>query len=130
MKRLAVLAAALLMGSACGSRYPDHSVIVNSDDALVKTAAGTVCGYIEDGIYTFALKSDDGSLLKIDGNMVVDNDHPQSPHEEIAQQALRAGLHRIEVRYYDHNGGMLRLWVSDKEGHRLTPANIYRRLRN
>ena len=53
MKRLAFLAAALLMGSACGSRYPDHSVIVNSDDALVKTAAGTVCGYIEDGIYTF-----------------------------------------------------------------------------
>ena len=53
MKRLAFLAAALLMGSACGSGYPDHSVIVNSDDALVKTAAGTVCGYIEDGIYTF-----------------------------------------------------------------------------
>ena len=53
MKRLAFLAAALLMVSACGSRYPEHSVIVNSDDALVKTAAGTVCGYIEDGIYTF-----------------------------------------------------------------------------
>ena len=53
MKRLAFLTAALLMVSACGSRYPDHSVIVNSDDALVKTAAGTVCGYIEDGIYTF-----------------------------------------------------------------------------
>ena len=53
MKRLALLAAALLMVSACGSRYPEHSVIVNSDDALVKTAAGTVCGYIEDGIYTF-----------------------------------------------------------------------------
>ena len=53
MKRLVFLAAALLMVSACGSRYPEHSVIVNSDDALVKTAAGTVCGYIEDGIYTF-----------------------------------------------------------------------------
>ena len=53
MKKLAFLAAALLMVSACGSRYPEHSVIVNSDDALVQTAAGTVCGYIEDGIYTF-----------------------------------------------------------------------------
>jgi para-nitrobenzyl esterase len=53
MKRLAFLTAALLMVSACGSRYPDHSVIVNSEDALVQTAAGIVCGYIEDGIYTF-----------------------------------------------------------------------------
>ena len=50
MKRIALLAAAALMMSACGSRYPDHSVIVNSTDALVETAAGTVCGYIEDGI--------------------------------------------------------------------------------
>ena len=111
--------------------YPVDDVIIPEQ---VKGHIGLiVSGFLdipEDGIYTFALKSDDGSLLKIDGNMVVDNDRPQSPHEEIAQQALRAGLHRIEVRYYDHNGGMLRLWVSDKEGHRLTPANIYRRLRN
>ena len=53
MNRLFFLIAALLMVSACGPRYPEHSVIVNSTDALVETAAGTVCGYIEDGIYTF-----------------------------------------------------------------------------
>ncbi|MBQ3632333.1 MAG: family 20 glycosylhydrolase [Prevotella sp.] len=89
-----------------------------------------ITGYLQvptDGIYTFALKSDDGSLLKIDGNMVVDNDQPQSPHEEIGQQALRAGLHTIEVRYYDHNGGMLRLHVLGPDGQRLSPADIYRR---
>ena len=43
-------------------------------------------GYIlipEDGVYTFALLSDDGSWLKIDGNMVVDNDREQSPHEMV-----------------------------------------------
>ena len=38
--------------AAC-DRYPDHSVIVNSTDALVETTYGTLCGYIEDGIYTF-----------------------------------------------------------------------------
>ena len=89
-------------------------------------------GYLNipaDGIYTFALKSDDGSLLKIDGNMVVDNDRPQSPHEEIGQQALRAGLHTLELRYYDHNGGMLRLHVLDPNGRLMSPADIYRRLR-
>ena len=78
-----------------------------------------ITGYIDipaDGIYTFALMSDDGSWLKVDGNMVVDNDREQSPHEEVCQQALRRGLHRVEVRYFDHNGGMLRLKVTDAQG--------------
>lgn len=85
-------------------------------------------GYIKvpkDGVYTFALKSDDGSWLKIDGNMVVDNDREQSPHEEICGQALKAGFHRIEVRYFDHNGGMLRLNVFNQEGKQLLPAELY-----
>ena len=87
-----------------------------------------ISGYFNapaDGVYTFALMSDDGSWLKIDGNMVVDNDRPQSPHEEICQQALRQGLHYFEVRYFDSNGGMLRLWVFDEQGNRLNPADIY-----
>ncbi len=87
-----------------------------------------ISGYIRipaDGIYTFALKSDDGSLLTIDGNLVVDNDHPQSPHEEISQQALKAGRHAFEVRYYDHNGGMLRLNVLDPNGFRMNPTDLY-----
>ena len=85
-------------------------------------------GYLrvpEDGVYTFSLMSDDGSWLKIDGNMVVDNDRPQSPHEEVSQQALKAGLHKIEVRYFDSNGGMLRLWVFDTKGKKMQPADIY-----
>ena len=87
-----------------------------------------ITGYIripEDGVYTFSLMSDDGSWLKIDGNMVVDNNRPQSPHEEISQQALKAGLHKIEVRYFDSNGGMLRLWVFDTKGNKMQPADIY-----
>ena len=88
-----------------------------------------ITGYLNvpaDGIYTFALMSDDGSWLKIDGNMVVDNDRPQSPHEEVCQQALRQGLHYFEVRYFDSNGGMLRLWAFDEQGNRLNPAELYR----
>ena len=89
-----------------------------------------ITGFIrvpEDGVYTFSLMSDDGSWLKIDGNMVVDNDRPQSPHEEVSQQALRAGLHKIEARYFDSNGGMLRLWVFNPQGQKMTPASIYLR---
>ena len=85
-------------------------------------------GYIlipEDGVYTFALLSDDGSWLKIDGNMVVDNDREQSPHEMVCQQALAKGYHYLEVRYFDHNGGVLRLNVLDPQGKRLNPQTIF-----
>lgn len=39
MNRLGLLFAALLMVSACGPRYPEHSVIVNSTDALFEEMA-------------------------------------------------------------------------------------------
>ena len=53
MKKIITLAATVLTLAACCERYPDHSVIVNSTDALVQTQQGTLSGYIEDGIYTF-----------------------------------------------------------------------------
>lgn len=79
-----------------------------------------ITGYIEvpaDGIYTFALLSDDGSYLKIDDVMVVDNDKEHSPRELLGQHAMKRGLHPIHVRYFDHNGGKLALRVMDSEGH-------------
>lgn len=88
-----------------------------------------ITGYIDipaDGIYTFGLKSDDGSWLKIDGRMVVNGNYEQSPTERTAQQALAKGLHRIEVRYFDHNGGMLRMNVLDPEGKLMQPDTLYR----
>ena len=106
--------------------YPVNDVVIPEK---VKGNIGLITtGYLrvpEDGVYTFSLMSDDGSWLKIDGNMVVDNDRPQSPHEEVSQQALKAGLHKIEVRYFDSNGGMLRLWVFDTKGKKMQPADIY-----
>ena len=76
-------------------------------------------GFIEvptDGIYTFALLSDDGSYLMLDGKMVVDNDGEHSPREQIGQHAMQKGLHPLFVRYFDHNGGKLQLRVMDQKG--------------
>ena len=78
-----------------------------------------ITGYIDvpaDDIYTFCLLSDDGSYLKIDDKMVVDNDGEHSPRELIGQHAMRKGLHPIYARYFDHNGGQLRLNVLDGKG--------------
>ncbi|MDO4210193.1 MAG: family 20 glycosylhydrolase [Bacteroidales bacterium] len=85
-------------------------------------------GYIslpEDGIYTFALFCDDGSDLVIDNIMVVDNNREQYPRELICQKALCEGLHPMTLRYFDHNGGLLRLRVFDPQGREMTPAELY-----
>ena len=76
-------------------------------------------GYLEipaDGIYTFALLSDDGSTLKLDGELLGDNDGAHSPVEIIVQKALKAGLHPIEVRYFDCNGGVLQMELVNEKG--------------
>lgn len=78
-----------------------------------------ITGYInvpEDGVYTFSLTSDDGSLMSIDGTPVLLNDGPHAAEEYIGQKALSKGLHSIELRYFDHNGGMLELKMIEEDG--------------
>lgn len=81
-------------------------------------------GFLEipaDGIYTFALLSDDGSILNINGDTVIDNDGPHSPKEIIGQKALKKGLHPLKVYYFDHNGGTLQMTMFNSLGEKLKP---------
>ena len=52
------------------------------------------------GRYRFALTSDDGSILYIDGHLIIDNDgvHPAVTRQETIR--LKAGLHSIRVSYF------------------------------
>lgn len=59
----------------------------------------------EDGVYTFALTSDDGAALFIDHRRVVDNDGLHGPATVHGQVALARGLHRFELRYFQAGGG-------------------------
>ncbi|MEO5570691.1 MAG: PQQ-dependent sugar dehydrogenase [Bacteroidia bacterium] len=64
-------------------------------------------GYItvpSDGIYTFYTSSDDGSNLTIDNALVVDNDGLHANAETSGQIALRAGKHKIIVKYFEAAG--------------------------
>lgn len=77
-------------------------------------------GYIEvptDGIYTFALTSNDGSMLYVDGQMLINNDGPHGDTKLTAQRALAKGWHKVRVEYFDmNNGGMLSLqWAAPGE---------------
>ena len=88
-----------------------------------------VTGYLQapaDDIYSFALLSDDGSTLTIDGDLVVDNDGPHAPKEMVGQKALKQGLHPFELRYFDSNGGTLQLKVMGSDGAIIPCSKLYK----
>ena len=97
--------------------------------AKVKGNIGLVItGFInvpKDDVYTFVLLSDDGSVLRIDNDTVIDNDGPHAPKEIVSEKALKAGYHPIEVRYFDHNGGTLKLQVAGSDGQIIPFTNLY-----
>jgi len=65
-------------------------------------------GYFEvktDGVYTFELASNDGSMLYIDGAMVIDNDGPHGNRAKTGQKALAKGWHKMVSEYFDLDSG-------------------------
>jgi hypothetical protein len=63
-----------------------------------------ITGYLDvaaAGTYTFALNSDDGSLLFIDGSLVVDNGGAHAPRVTIGSANLTAGRHCFEVQFFE-----------------------------
>lgn len=57
------------------------------------------------GTWTFALNSDDGSDLWINGVRVVNNDNQHSMTVRTGTVTLSAGWHTLEARVFDRNGG-------------------------
>lgn len=54
----------------------------------------------KEGNYTFALLSDDGAKLIIDGSVIIDNDGVHPPSEKTGSVFLKKGIHEIEVQYF------------------------------
>jgi len=87
-------------------------------------------GYIhipEDNLYTFYLYSDDGSILNICGQEIINNDGFHYGFEKSGQIALKAGYHPIEVKYFQGNyGGSIQLqWSMNGEEKQDIPANYF-----
>lgn len=64
-------------------------------------------GYIkieQDGLYEFTTNSDDGSVLMIGDEAVVNNDGEHAPTAKSGLIPLRKGFHRIRVSYFDVGG--------------------------
>lgn len=66
----------------------------------------------EDGVYRFALGSDDGSRLVIDGEIIIDRNRTQGFTTTTADVFLEAGTADIEVLYFENSGseGLILSW--------------------
>lgn len=65
------------------------------------------------GVYQFYTYSDDGSVLIIDNQVVVDNDGGHSARRRTGKVALEAGLHELQLLYFeDYMGESLEVGVS------------------
>lgn len=85
-------------------------------------------GYVvapRDELFRFALTSDDGSRLWIDGALVVDNDGLHGSAEKRGAIALAKGPHAIEVVWFNRTGGAeLKLqWALPGEAFAPVPAS-------
>lgn len=68
----------------------------------------TFDGYInvpETDVYSFYLRSDDGSKLIIDDTKILDNDGTHGMDEKRLDVALEKGLHKIAIQFFQHGGG-------------------------
>jgi len=83
--------------------------------------------YIEQkGVHQFATKSDDGSVVYIDGQVVVDNDELHAARYISGVVLLNEGFHHIRVKYFDGGGGavMELFWTPPGRSETLVPCEI------
>lgn len=86
-------------------------------------------GYLsiaQKGIYQFATNSDDGSVVYIDGNMVVDNDDIHAIRYISGVIPLDEGFHHVRIKYFDGGGGAIMnfLWTPPGGKESLVPEQV------
>ena len=59
----------------------------------------------QQGYYAFSTTSDDGSMLYIDGEVVVDNDGLHGPQRREGIVTLSPGQHSIVITFFENDGG-------------------------
>ena len=64
----------------------------------------------EDGIWEFMTKTDDGSVMYVDGQLVVDNDGGHAEVMASGRIALAKGLHQYQILYFEDYEGEAFSW--------------------
>jgi hypothetical protein len=84
----------------------------------------------ETGLYRFFVDSDDGSMMKLHGAVVVDNDGPHSATEKSGAIALEKGQHPVEILMFEDAGqDLLRVsWRGPgMDAKAIVPASAWKR---
>ncbi len=90
----------------------------------------TVDGFLnvrQAGEYVFRLISDDGSILRIDGEVVVDHDGLHGAEPKDGTVELAVGQHELNIRHFDAGGAerLLLLWKPPgAEEYEIVPAGV------
>jgi hypothetical protein len=63
----------------------------------------------EDGAYTFYNKTNDGSILYLDGKEFINMDGGHPAHEVFRTIALKKGVYKIKQKYFQMGGGYMNL---------------------
>jgi hypothetical protein len=63
----------------------------------------------KDSTYTFRLVSDDGAILYIDNEKVVDNDGVHAAKDATGRKALKTGKHQLRLEYFQAKRGQVAL---------------------
>jgi hypothetical protein len=81
----------------------------------------------ETAVYIISIASNDGSLLYIDDELLINNDEDHPLKEERAHVALEKGLHAIKVSYFQEGGSAdLKVYIQDGGlEKREIPAQMY-----
>ncbi len=130
----AVGAAGLVPGLRCRyfegrwDRLPDFAALEPAREERVAAAATPpfarpeefACEFTgwylapRDGMYTFSLRSDDGSALHLGGELLIDDDGLHGKGDARAETALAAGPHRLRLLYFQRGGDQAcELWVEE-----------------
>lgn len=104
-----------------------------SDDPNREFTSRLYSGYVsipESEVYQFALRSDDGSKLWIDGQLVINNDGLHSPIEKFGVAPLEKGWHHIRVEWFNASGGadlLVRMGQLGRELHPIAKSALMRK---
>lgn len=78
------------------------------------------------GAYTLHLRSDDGSRLTLNGQVVIDNDGIHGMKDVPVSLALKEGAHPLKMEFFQKKGGVgLEFWLEDAYGKRLAAKFVH-----
>ncbi len=110
---------------ALGTEKPAHSgrsFEISSEEVRAYLRSNSVFKFksklalTENASYVFTTRSDDGSKLFIDGQLVVDNDGDHGVREKNGDLELAAGIHVIEVLWFNGGGdGWLDVYIESEQ---------------